>query len=453
MINKTFIDKKVLIFGLGLNQGGVGCAKFFASQGAKVKVTDLKSEDVLKPSLEQLKEIHNIEYSLEGHKNEDIEWADIIIQNPSVKPGNPYMDYAKKQGKEIETDFSIFLNFANQKKIIAVTGTKGKSTTASLIYEALKEAGKKVVFAGNIGKSILDTIPYLKEDPWIVVEISSFQLQALKDKNFAPKVAVITNIYPDHLNWHSSMEEYIEAKKEIAKNQTRTDFLIIPCGDSGGRRAAKDLTTGIKSKIITSCIGDFEEEYLNIDLPLKGYAYRENYSLALTVTETLGINDKVTLKAFSAFKGGEFRMQTMGDFNGITIINDSAATNPVSIISAIEASSDKKNIILIAGGMNKGLEYHEVAAAIETAKSIKLVYFLEGDASKEIAKYIRDTAIIGGKGFYNDLVNLLKEIKKEAREGDTILFSPGATSFNLFQNEFDRGRKFNEAVQKIFNAS
>ncbi len=197
-------------------------ALFFAKKGDDVRVTDLKNEGALKPSLDKLKSYNNISYTFGEHKNEDIDWADIIIRNPAIKDSNPYIKYALEKGKRVETDFSIFLDFADQKKIIAVTGTKGKSTTASLIYEVLKKAegperSRRVVFAGNIGKSILDTIPFLKENPWIVVEISSFQLQALKDKHFAPYIAVITNIYPDHLNWHTSMEEYIQAKKIVTK--------------------------------------------------------------------------------------------------------------------------------------------------------------------------------------------------------------------------------------------
>lgn len=440
--------KRVLIFGLGLNQGGVGAAKFFALQGTKVRVTDLKSADVLQPSLEELKTSSSIEYTLGEHKNEDIDRADLIIKNPAIKDNNPYLQYAIQKNKKIETDFSIFLNYVNQKKLIAITGTKGKSTTASLIYEAIKSSNQKVVFAGNIGKSILDTIPFLKEDPYIVVEISSFQLQALKDKNFAPKIAVITNIYPDHLNWHTSMEEYIHAKETIALSQTKNDFLVIPCPDSKNLPAVKEFPGGIKSKIIYSCIEDNRELLENADLPLKGSANLENYSFALIVNEILGINKKTALRAFKNFQGGEFRMQFIGDFNSIKIINDSTATNPVSTIEALKTLGP--NLILIAGGMNKGMEYYELAAQIETHTPVKSLYLLAGDATKELTRFIRNPSIIKGSGLYDNLGTLLQDIKKEAKPGDIILFSPGATSFNMFQNEFDRGRKFNEAVEKIF---
>lgn len=433
----------VLIFGLGLNEGGVGSAKFFAQKGDQVKVTDLKTKEILQPSLDQLKDFPNISYTLGEHKYEDIDWADIIIQNPAIKPGNPYLEYAIKKGKQIETDFSIFLQFANQKKIIAVTGTKGKSTTSSLIYEVLKAEGpersRRVVFAGNIGKSILDTLPYLSEDPWIVVEISSFQLQALKGKNFAPKIAVVTNIYPDHLNWHSSMEEYIQAKKMVALGQNEDDYLVIPCS---GDLNTKKFLQGIRSKIVEFCVEDLPQ---NIELPLKGTANLQNYAAAISITEILGIDQKNAIKALKKYKGGEFRMQFLGKFNGVNIFNDSTATNPISTIAALQTLGSFK-VILITGGMNKGLDYTQFAKMI--GRNAKKVFFLEGDASVEIQRLLKDSSQT-----YNDLEKLLTDVKSVAKSGDVILFSPGATSFNLFQNEFDRGRKFNKAVEKVFGTS
>ena len=148
-------NKKVLIFGLGLNQGGVGSAKFFASHGARVRVTDLKTKEVLQTSIDELKQFLDIEYTLGEHKNEDIKWADLIIKNPAVKPTNPYIEYAKKIGKPVDMDMGIFLQNVKPSQIIGITGTKGKSTTSSLIYEILKETknaiAQNVVFAGNIG--------------------------------------------------------------------------------------------------------------------------------------------------------------------------------------------------------------------------------------------------------------------------------------------------------------
>lgn len=445
-MNNSFKKKNVLVFGLGLNQGGVGSAQFFAKQGANVRVTDLKTEENLQSSLDQLKDYPEITYTLGEHKYEDVTWADTIIRNPAIKDDNPYLKYALEKGKFVETDFSIFLKLADQKKIIAITGTKGKSTTASLIYEAIKASGKKVVFAGNIGKNILSLLPCLSENPLIVVEISSFQLQALKGKRFAPKIAVVTNIYPDHLNWHTSMEEYLQAKKMIAINQTSDDFLLISCENIPN---TEGFLQGIKSKIIKFCVEDFIEQFQKYDLPLKGFANLENYAAAISVVEVLGIEDAIALRAFKNFTGGEFRMQLIGEFNGIQIINDSTATNPVATIEALRTLSSSK-VILIAGGMNKGLEYHKLAAQIETYSPVKSLYLLAGDATTELIKHLRDPSLVKRERPYNNLEALLKDVKKEAKPGDIILFSPAATSFNLFQNEFDRGRQFNTVVKNVY---
>jgi UDP-N-acetylmuramoylalanine--D-glutamate ligase len=422
---------KVLIFGLGLNQGGLGSALYFAKKGDNVRVTDLKNEKALKPSLDQLKKFKNISYTLGGHKNEDIDWADIIIKNPAVKPNNPYIERAKKLGKKIETDTGIFLQYVKPEQIIGVTGTKGKSTTSSLIYEALKAAGKKVILAGNIGKSVLDSISHIQKNTLVVLEISSFQLEAFDQHKISPKYAVITNISPDHLNYYKSMDEYISAKKIITKYQTKYDFLFI----------RKDSDFVSKAKIIRFSKDDLPKDF---HPKLLGEHNLDNIATAYAVCKTLGIAlQGQALQALENFPGVEFRLQKVFDKDGIKIYNDTAATSPEAGIKALETFP---GCILICGGMNKGMDYTKYAATV--SQFVKKVFFLEGDSTLEIQRILKNHSQT-----YNDLEKLLRDVKKEVKEGDIILFSPAATSFNLFQNEFDRGRKFNRAVEKVFGAS
>ncbi len=434
---RDFKDKKVLIFGLGLNQGGVGSAKFFTSQDAKVKVTDLKNADVLKPSIDQLKNFP-IEYTLGEHKNEDIDWADLIIKNPGVKPGNSYIEYAKNQGKQVEQDMGIFLEFVKHHQIIGVTGTKGKSTTASLIYEVLKKSGKKVVLAGNIGTSVLDTIPFVDEDTLVVLEISSFQLEAFDTHKFSPKWAVITNITPDHLNYYSTMEEYINAKKIIGKYQTENDFLFLRKDDP--ITTTPEFLNGLKGQIISFSKDNLPKE---LNPLLMGEHNLENISATYEIGKVFRINLKLQLSSLATFKGVPFRMELIKIWEGISIYNDTCASSPEAGIKAIETFPDS---ILICGGMNKGMNYIKYAEIVD--KEVKKVFFLEGDSTDEIKKLIKNKVLIAG--VYNDLEKLLTDIKELAKSDDVILFSPAATSFNLFQNEFDRGRKFNAAVEKVF---
>lgn len=438
MANNLYRGKRVLIFGLGLNQGGVGAAKFFAKLGAKVRVTDLKTADVLQHSLQQLKDFPGIKYILGGHREEDFDWAELVIRNPAIKPSNKFLEYAKLKDKEIETDIGIMLRFIKPSQIIGITGTKGKSTTFSLIYEILKAAGKKVVFGGNIGKSPLDILDYIYEKTLLVLELSSFQLEAFEKHKVSPKWAVITNIFPDHLNYYNTMEEYINAKRAIAKYQTKNDFLFIQKDDPVTNTIS--FLDGLPGQKYLFSNADLPENFSPI---LIGNHNKLNIAAALAVARQLGVNSELALDIAVNFKGVEFRIQLIKTWQGIKIYNDTAATNPEAAIAALNSLPGS---ILIAGGMDKNLQFEEFAKAID--KNAKKVFFIEGDATEKIIELMKNKSLIKGK--YNNFETILKEIKKEATPVDIILFSPGATSFNLFQNEFDRGRKFNAAVTQVF---
>lgn len=433
-----FEGKKVLILGLGLNEGGVGSARFFAKNGAEVKVTDLKSKEVLQSSLEMLEEFSGIEYVLGEHRYEDIDWADIIIRNPALKPDNEYRIYAEKSGKQVETDIGIFLQFVSPEKIIGVTGTKGKSTTASLIYEALKPDSEDIVLAGNIGKSVLDSLDIITEETTVVLELSSFQLEAFNEHHKSPHIAVITNILPDHLNYYSSMDEYSEAKKVIGKYQKGDDWLFISKDDP--MVDTSEFLDGIRSQVVRVSVADLPDQF---EPTLLGDHNLMNYSLSFSVAVKLNVAPQVALDRMNQFKGVDFRLQFISRINGIKFYNDSASTMPDSTIKAIEAI---KSPILIVGGMDKGLDYTKLAHEID--RKVKSVYFIDGTATEKLRPMLKHINIV--RSIYTDFDTLLKDVRLEAKEGDTVLFSPGATSFNFFQNEFDRGRKFNIAVERIF---
>lgn len=440
----SFKGKKVLIFGLGLNQGGVGSALFFTKKGALVRVTDLKSKEILEPSLTQLKDF-DIEYTLGEHKNQDIEWADLIIKNPGVKPGNPYIQHAIDLGKQVEQDMGIFLQSVKPSQIIGVTGTKGKSTTSSLIYEILKSAGRNVILAGNIGSSVLDSLDQITEETLIVLELSSFQLESFDNHKVSPKWALITNIFPDHLNYYKNMSEYTLAKKVITQYQTSSDFLFLKKDDPV--TAQPDFLKDIKSKIIYFSKKDLPS---NFKPEILGEHNLENIAAAYEVAKLFNVDSSLLLKSLTQFKGVPFRMELIKEWNGFKIYNDTTATNPTATVQALKTLG--LDTILICGGMNKGMDYQRMGE--ETEKWADAVYFLDGDCVDDIIHSIKDQSIIEGR--FDNLESLLTKLKKDIetnsyfKKGGNILFSPGATSFNMFQNEFDRGRKFNEEVEKIF---
>lgn len=437
MIN-NFKNVRVLIFGLGLNQGGVGAARFFAKKGAQVRVTDLKTKEVLKPSLEQLKEFSEIEYTLGSHRKEDIEWADLIIKNPAVKQENEFLNYAREKEKKIETDLGIFFQLVNKSQIIGVTGTKGKSTTASLIYEGVKGNNKKAILAGNIGKSVLDCLPLVKNDTLVILEISSFQLEGLIPYKVSPKYAVVTNIYPDHLNVYSNMLEYISAKRLVAQFQTDSDFLFLN-KDAAALNNPK-FTGALATNIIFYSKDDLPNDFKPT---LQGEHNLENYAAALAIIQKFSIPKDKALGAMRKFQGVEFRLQHIKNWNSVKIINDTTATTPDAAIKALQTFP---NSILITGGMNKNMPYQNFAKAID--KLAGKVFFLKGDSTDEIKRLMKKQEKIAGT--FDNLEELLTQVKSVVLPGDIILFSPGATSFNLFQNEFDRGRQFNQAVERVF---
>ncbi len=434
----NYQGKKVLILGLGINQGGVGAARFFAKAGAQVKVTDLKTEVELKDSLDELQEYSNIEYILGEHRYEDLDWADLIIRNPALKPDNPYLQYAKEHNKRVEMDLGIFLEEVAPDRIIGVTGTKGKSTTASLIHFALAEQGVKIVLAGNIGKSMLDLVGQVAADSYIVLELSSFQLQALESHPVSPRWSVVTNIYPDHLNYHKSMEEYVQTKRLICAYQDKGDYVFLNMDNE--HLTSPAFTEGLKGQIIFFSDKDLPEDYAL--QYLVGDHNRANVACALAVAKVFGLDPDKSLEVLKEFKGVDFRMQLIKEYKGVRIYNDTTATMPQAAVDDVKSMPDA---IVIAGGMDKGLPYEALAQTLD--QYAKSVYFLVGDATDKMASAMKEKEKVRGQ--YDNLETLLKDVLTEAKEGDTVLFCPGATSFNLFQNEFDRGRQFNAVVEKL----
>lgn len=438
-LTELYKNKRVLILGLGLNQGGLGAARFFAKAGADLRVTDLKSKKELKDSLDELRKFKNIKYILGEHRYVDFDWADLVIKNPAVKPNNPYLEYTHRKNILVETDMGLFLQFCRADQIIGVTGTKGKSTTASLIYQALKiKYPQQVLFAGNIGKSVLDTVPFIKDDSLLVLELSSFQLEGFDEHRVSPRWAVITNVLPDHLNYYDTMKRYIAAKRLIVKHQQDRDYLFISKDDKVANRPS--FLKGVESKIVLYSLNDIPKNFVSV---LPGEHNRRNIAAALAVTKVLGVRQSEALWAMNKFKGVPFRLQLIKNARGVKIYNDTSATGPDAGVQALKALPDS---ILICGGVNKNLLYKDYAKEVD--RSAKLVYFLEGDATREIKKLMKNKRLI--QGTYDNLEAMIKAIKKVVQPGDTILFSPAAASFNLFQNEFDRGRRFNSAVEKLF---
>jgi len=439
MTKKLFKNKKVLIMGLGLHGGGVSVAKFFCEQGADVLVTDLKTPEQLAESITKLKGLR-IKYVLGRHEEKDFLSSDLIIRNPDVPATSPYLQIARKNKIEIETDVSLFFKLSGA-YIIGVTGTKGKSTTSSLIYYMLKSkftprgTGKNTFLAGNIGVSPLELLPKIKKNDKVVLELSSFELEGLTQ---SPNVAVITNIMPDHLNRYPGMAEYIESKKTIFKYQSKNDVLVLNGDDSIVRQFADEA----RGKVVF-----FSNKIKADGFKLFGAHNLYNLSAAIEVARILDVPQKNIEKSLKKFTGVESRQEFIREVNGVKYFNDTTATMPEAAITAIETFLENfpdSRLILICGGMDKGLKYNELAKVIR--ERVDEVIMLPGSASDKIKEGLRDYTRIHGVASMQEAV---KKAKKLSQKGDIVILSPAAASFNLFKNEFDRGKQFVDAVKNL----
>jgi len=450
--------KKITVMGLGILGGGTGVVKFLVKHGAKVLVTDLKSRRELANSLKQLKSFR-IQYVLGRHRLSDFIDSDLIIKNPAVPNDSKFLKAAARHKVPIENDASLFFQYCPV-PIIGITGTKGKSTTVALLERILKKSGILVVLVGHNTTSVLDRIELIKPNCLALFELSSWRLEGLAKTKKSPWIAVVTNVLPDHLNTYRGMKEYQAAKKNIYRFQNSGDYVILNKDNEITRSFGKkvpsqrywfSLKTFSKQngafvkdgKIFFSSRGKVSLVANLADLKIKGDHNTHNALAAVTVAKLLKVNNEDITSALCSFKGMPGRLEQIRVLRGVKFYNDTAATNPAATISALR--SFRQKVTLIAGGQNKGLDYFPLAQ--EIAKKVNDLVLLPGSASNELAKHLNYLDFSFGQN--DSLALALGAAYRKAKKGDIILFSPGAASFNLFKNEFDRGNKFKKIVNKL----
>jgi len=496
-------DKKITVMGLGLNGGGEATVRFLLRHGALVTVTDMKTEDQLKTTIDSLKndktlDMSRVTFVLGQHRLEDFQNADCVIKNPGVKyDGNQYLAAAKA----IETDLSLFLQFS-QAPIIAVTGSKGKSSTVSAIYYGLKEAGFKAFLGGNITVSPLTFLDQTDGTTPVVLELSSWQLADLRGRKLLkPHISIITKIVPDHQNFYHSMIAYVADKKLIYADQTKNDFTILdfdddPSADGGTLISnwgnifaaespaqvlrysnSKKLPAGVwgvypdkngnsiaslPTKLLSRYAQTHGKETDTIlkDLLVPGKHMKMNVQNAALVMELMGVAPEQTAEILGRWTGIEHRLeffhQWQSDMLTVRFYNDSAATVPEAAAEATQAFYEP--VIFLTGGTDKGLDLSPIAHTLSNPLKIQpsATYLLAGTATEKLVKDFQDYNV-KYKGPYNSLEEMLKALKADIQSkkglhgSKVVVFSPGSTSFGMFTNEFDRGRKFKEAVKKIFD--
>ncbi len=435
-------NKQVLVMGLGLHGGGVGVTKYLVQKGAKVTVTDLKNKKDLSASLEKLAGLP-IKYTLGQHRFADFENTDLIIKNPGVANDSPYLTLANKRAIPVLMDINLFWQDCPHQKIIGITGTKGKTTTAHLVERVIKQAGLKTVLAGNLGVSFLEVLPKIDLNTWAILELSSWQLEGLSQEGSCPHISVITNIFPDHLNRYQNMAAYVAAKKAIFTNQKKTDYLILNQTDSWSQKLA-DQAPG---KTIFFSKKDVPENWQE-KIKLIGNHNLDNIAAAIKVGQTLKIDKESIKKAIFSFSGLPHRLEFVDSIGEVDFYNDSAATNPAAACAAI--TSFEKPLVWILGGADKKLQFNKLIETASKQKQIRAFIFLKGDATEKIQpkikKILPQTTCRGPFDNFNQAVTTAKKI---AQKGDVVILSPGAASFGMFKNEFDRGNQFKKIVNEL----
>ena len=492
-------DKHITVMGLGLNGGGEAAVRFLLKHGAFVLVTDMKTEEQLKPTLNSIAHDASVNkerltYVLGGHRIQDFRDADCVIKNPGVKiQGNEFLSAAAA----IESDISLFLQFTKA-PIIAVTGSKGKSSTVSAIHYGLKQAGFDAFLGGNITVSPLTFLEQTNENTPVVLELSSWQLADLRGRGLLkPKISLITKIVPDHQNWYGNMEDYVADKKLIYADQTPDDFFICDAdkdelgtgpkdggswGDTFARECKAKVLRYKQDRLDNSQYGvwlsydsaDNLEALARIPgkaadtkilgaVNVPGRHMRQNLMNAALVLYLMGVAAPDIQKILGEWNGIPHRLQFFHQCKSaaqktVRFYNDSCATVPEAAAAASAAFG--KPVICVMGGTDKGLDFEPLAAALDPSNVASTptaaLYLLAGSGTDKLLPLLQKRGI-NFCGPYNSLGELLADLKRDfespesaAAQNDTVVFSPGCTSFGMFANEFDRGEKFMAAVKEMF---
>lgn len=461
-MNKQWQNKNVLILGLGSypKGSGVSALRYLHAHGAKLIVSDMKSRKELEPQLKRLKSFKGIRYIFGTH-DLPLKGIDLIIKNPGVRADHPLISQAEKLNIPVETDISLFMQ-AVDNPIIGITGTRGKSTTTTLIHELIRQKYPSAQVGGNIKVSPLNFIKKLKKNIPVVLELSSWQANVLKSIKRSPQVAVVTNIMVDHLNMYPSFGSYIADKKLIYKFQNAEDVVVLNkdndrtfamSRDAKGQvyffslkpLAIKERGAFVNSKNeIIFQDGLIRTKVLKVsELKLPGKHNLYNVMAAVIVAITQGVPLPRIQSVLKKFRGIDSRLEMIREFKGIKFYNDTTATTPDATIAAIH--SFDRAPILICGGTDKKLIFNQLTEILN--KKIKKLILLPGTATEIMKKQLKlkKFELVEAKS----MKEAVQASVSMAKQGDIILLSPGAASFGLFRNEFDRGDQFNKIVKNL----
>ncbi|HWF03157.1 MAG TPA: UDP-N-acetylmuramoyl-L-alanine--D-glutamate ligase [Candidatus Angelobacter sp.] len=445
------MNKRVLVVGLG--RSGVASAIFLQEHGAKVIVSDSKSEVLLQSEVPALLD-RGISIETGHHGERTFRDQDLIVVSPGVPSDQPQLQHARSLGIPVIGEVELAFRFL-QGKVLAITGSNGKTTTTTLVGEILAKSGKQTLVGGNIGTPVISLAGQSSPETQVVLEISSFQLESIEQ--FRPWIAAILNITPDHLDRHHTFEAYTAAKARIFENQQATDFAILNADDPTcvalkdqikasllwfSRKQPVENGAFLKGDQIVFCHNGQEQAVLSrSDIQLKGEHNLENVLAAVAMSMVAGCTPQQVRQAVNEFRAVEHRLELVATINGVTFYNDSKATNVDATVKALE--SFPANIHIILGGKDKGSDYTVLNPLLR--ERVKRVYLI-GAASDKIASQVQDaTELVRSV----TLQRAVRQAFEAAKSGDVVLLAPACASFDQFKSYEHRGRVFKELVQSL----
>lgn len=449
--------RKIAIIGLGVSN--IPLIDYMYEKKAKVTVFDDREFEKIPEEITKKIENYKFEYSFGKDNLKKLKNFDIIFRSPSCLPTRAELEEEEKRGALVTTEIEMLMKMCPC-KIVGVTGSDGKTTTTSLIYSILKEAGYNTYLGGNIGTPLFTKISEIKPKDIVVLELSSFQLMGMK---VSPHIGVITNITPNHLNIHKDYQEYIDAKKNIFKYQKENDIIVLNYDNAITRECAKEalgkvvyfsgknkLEDGliVDEKIIKECKDGIRKHLLDAqEVLLRGEHNYENIATALAATRTL-VDTDIAIKAIKKFKPVEHRLEFVREINKVKWYNDSVSSSPTRTIAGLKSFDEE--IVLIAGGYDKNLDYTPIAKPIiDNVKALILM----GQTSGKIFEAVKEELEKQNKKLKIYMCNSLEETvniaKRVSKPNQIVLFSPASASFDMFKNFADRGIQFKNLVNKL----
>jgi len=425
--------QRVTIMGLGHFGGGAAAARWLARQGARVTVTDLADEARLADTLATLRG-EPITFHLGGHRDEDFLQAQLLVVNPAVKPDDRLVALAAAAGARLTSEIELFLS-ACPAPVIAVTGSNGKSTTTAMTAATLRADGRQTWLGGNIGQSLLERLPEIAADHWVVLELSSFQLWHLSADARGPRVAVVTNCTPNHLNWHPNFAHYVAAKQRLLTLQSPADLAVLNTAD---REVAswKHLVQG-------RLLGPLADEQIP-PLLVPGTHNRINAACAAAAAAGVGCSAAAIARGLSTFTALEQRLELVGTIGGRRFYNDSSATTPESTIEALRSLPPP--IWLLAGGTDKGADLGPLLATIAAHAQGAALF---GAVGPMLHRHLTVLASNVQTTVTQRLDEALDWCWQRAPVGASIVLSPGFSSHDQFTNYRERGVRFTALVHAL----